>query len=158
MFAEHSILADARPSRLPARRCVLCCTSAAGADDDCRGQRGGDALAGNLWVAVLAGPGFVTAAEHWFYIDAFSAFHIVVLVLVFLLSSAFAGVYFTSRGGEHDFTPPRRAPLRRAVAGLARGDDAGPGVEQSRDHVGRHGGDDAAQRLPDLAVPEPALA
>src|SRR5437879_8214762 len=63
------------------------------------------ALAINIWVAVLAGPGFVTAAEQWFYIDAFSAFHIVVLVLVFLLSSAFAAVYFTS-DAEHAFTPP----------------------------------------------------
>jgi hydrogenase-4 component F len=63
------------------------------------------ALAINIWVAVLTGPGFVTAAEQWFYIDAFSAFHIVVLVLVFLLSSAFAAVYFTS-DAEHAFTPP----------------------------------------------------
>ena len=54
---------------------------------------------------MLAGPGFVTAAEQWFYIDAFSAFHIVVLVLVFLLSSAFAGVYFAAESGEHAFTP-----------------------------------------------------
>ena len=35
------------------------------------------ALAINLWAAVLAGPGIVTAAEQWFYIDAFSAFHVV---------------------------------------------------------------------------------
>src|SRR5712671_5817938 len=63
------------------------------------------ALASNLWAAVLAGPGIVTAAEQWFYVDAFSAFHVVVLVLVFLLSSAFAGVYFTN-DAEHAFTPP----------------------------------------------------
>src|SRR5437762_7320315 len=64
------------------------------------------AFAINIWAAVLAGPGSVTAAEDWFYVDAFSAFHIVVLVLVFLLSSAFAGVYFTSET-EHDaFAPP----------------------------------------------------
>jgi hydrogenase-4 component F len=62
------------------------------------------ALAINIWAAVLNGSGFVTAAEQWFYIDAFSAFHIVVLALVFLLSSAFAGVYFTS-DSEHAFTP-----------------------------------------------------
>jgi len=48
----------------------------------------------------------VTAAEQWFYIDAFSAFHIVVLVLVFLLSSAFASVYFTSEIDHGSFTPP----------------------------------------------------
>jgi len=62
-------------------------------------------LAVNIWAAVLAGPGFVTVAEQWLYVDAFSAFHIAVLVLVFLLSSAFAGVYFTSEA-EHDFTLP----------------------------------------------------
>ena len=53
-------------------------------------------LAGNLWAAVLGGKGFVTAADQWFYVDAFSAFHIVVLVLVFVLSSAFATVYFAN--------------------------------------------------------------
>src|ERR1700704_184991 len=63
------------------------------------------ALASNIWAAVLTGSGVVTAAEQWFYIDAFSAFHIVVLVLVFLLSSAFAGVYFTNHA-EHAFAPP----------------------------------------------------
>src|ERR1700704_5914120 len=63
------------------------------------------ALASNIWAAVLTGSGVVTAAEQWFYIDAFSAFHIVVLVLVFLLSSAFAGVYFTNHA-EPAFTPP----------------------------------------------------
>src|SRR5436190_22634986 len=62
-------------------------------------------LAANLWVAVLAGRGFVSVAEQWFYIDAFSAFHIVVLVLVFLLSSAFAGLYFTSDADRDAFTP-----------------------------------------------------
>src|SRR5438034_2872583 len=62
-------------------------------------------LAANLWVSVLAGSGFVSAAEQWFYIDAFSAFHIVVLVLVFVLSSAFAGVYFTSEADHDAFTP-----------------------------------------------------
>jgi len=46
-------------------------------------------LAANLWAAVLSGRGVVTAAEQWFYIDAFSAFHIVVLTLVFLLSSLY---------------------------------------------------------------------
>ncbi|HYU12833.1 MAG TPA: proton-conducting transporter membrane subunit [Stellaceae bacterium] len=64
------------------------------------------ALAINIWTAVLDGRRFVTAAEQWFYIDAFSAFHIVVLVLVFLLSSAFAGVYFTSATDHASFTPP----------------------------------------------------
>ena len=63
------------------------------------------ALAANLWAAVLAGPGFISAADQWFYVDAFSAFHIAVLALVFLLSSAFAGVYFTGETGEHGFTP-----------------------------------------------------
>src|ERR1700675_4418118 len=63
------------------------------------------ALAANLWAGVLA-KGFVTAADGWFYVDAFSAFYAVVLVLVFLLSSAFAGVYFAHETGEHGFTLP----------------------------------------------------
>jgi hydrogenase-4 component F len=63
------------------------------------------ALAANLWIAVLTGRGFVAAAGQWLYIDAFSAFHIVVLVLVFLLSSAFAGIYFTGEAEEDGFTP-----------------------------------------------------
>src|SRR5437016_2259360 len=63
------------------------------------------ALAANLWAAVLSGRGVVTAAEQWFYIDAFSAFHIVVLTLVFLLSSAFASVYFSSDTDHDAFTP-----------------------------------------------------
>ena len=62
-------------------------------------------LAVNLWAAILAGPGYVATAERWFYIDAFSAFHIAVLVLVFLLSSAFAGVYFTTEAEDGAFTP-----------------------------------------------------
>lgn len=105
MFAEHSVIAMlalaaagavlclvvARPRQVLAT--VLAVTAAE------------TALAANLWAAVLAGPGFVATAENWFYIDAFSAFHIVVLVLVFLLSSAFAGVYFAAESGEHSFTP-----------------------------------------------------
>ena len=39
-------------------------------------------LAIDLWVGVLAGKGYVTGADEWFYVDAFSAFHIVVLALV----------------------------------------------------------------------------
>src|SRR6266851_9433806 len=62
-------------------------------------------FAANLWASVLAN-GFVTAADGWFYIDAFSAFYLVVLVLVFLLSSAFAGVYFAHETGQHGFTLP----------------------------------------------------
>src|SRR6266705_3002912 len=63
------------------------------------------ALAPNLWASVIAS-GFVTAADGWFYIDAFSGFYVVVLVLVFLLSSAFAGVYFAHETGEHVFSRP----------------------------------------------------
>jgi hydrogenase-4 component F len=61
------------------------------------------ALAVKLWIAVLGGKGFVAAADEWFYVDAFSAFHIVVLTLVFALSSAFAGIYFTSEEAEGSF-------------------------------------------------------
>src|SRR6266700_2287215 len=62
-------------------------------------------LAADVWAGVLAN-GLVTAADGWFYVDAFSAFYLIVLVLVFLLSSAFAGVYFTHETGEHGFTLP----------------------------------------------------
>jgi hydrogenase-4 component F len=61
------------------------------------------ALAAGVWVSVLR-DGSITAADDWFYVDAFSAFHVIVLALVFLLSSAFAGVYFASETGEHAFT------------------------------------------------------
>ncbi|HXQ50522.1 MAG TPA: proton-conducting transporter membrane subunit [Stellaceae bacterium] len=64
------------------------------------------AFAVNVWTEVLGGKGFVAAADEWFYIDAFSAFHIIVLVLVFVLSSAFAGVYFANETGDHPFTVP----------------------------------------------------
>ena len=63
------------------------------------------ALASYLWVAVLAA-GFVTAAEEWFFVDAFSAFHLIVLVLVFLLCSVFAAIYFADETGEHAFSRP----------------------------------------------------
>jgi hydrogenase-4 component F len=63
------------------------------------------ALAANIWVGVLSN-GFVTAADEWFYIDAFSAFHLIVLTLVFLFSSTFAGVYFPNESNEHPFTLP----------------------------------------------------
>src|ERR1044071_1083243 len=112
-------------------------------------------LAVNIWAAMLAGPGFVTIAEQWLYVDAFSAFHIAVLVLVFLLSSAFAGVYFTSEA-EHDFTLPvgRRfgALWLRSLPGAV------PGLKQLGDDVGGSGGDDPARRFPDLAFPEPPVA
>ena len=62
-------------------------------------------LAADVWASVLR-DGFVTAADGWFYVDAFSAFHMIVLVLVFLLSSVFAGRYFVHETGEHAFTLP----------------------------------------------------
>jgi hydrogenase-4 component F len=62
-------------------------------------------LAARLWVTVLA-DGQVTAADRWFYVDPFSAFHLVVLILVFLLCSVFAGVYFAEDSGEHAFAAP----------------------------------------------------
>ncbi len=63
-------------------------------------------FAANLWAAVLGGSGAVTAAGQWFYIDAFSSFHLIVLTLVFLLSSTFAGVYFNNGHGDQAFTLP----------------------------------------------------
>jgi hydrogenase-4 component F len=61
-------------------------------------------LAVHLWTAVLAN-GDVTAVGEVFFVDAFSAFHLVVLALVFLLCSLFAGVYFAGDGDGHDFSP-----------------------------------------------------
>lgn len=58
------------------------------------------ALAVRLWVVVFAG-GRITAADELFVVDAFSAFHLVVLCLVFLLCSLFARVYFAGEAGEH---------------------------------------------------------
>src|SRR5438874_13308985 len=63
------------------------------------------ALAANIWIGVIS-DGFVTAADEWFYVDAFSAFHLIVLTLVFLFSSTFAGVYFPNESSEHAFTLP----------------------------------------------------
>jgi hydrogenase-4 component F len=57
-------------------------------------------FAGNVWLTVIGEKGFVTAADQWLYVDAFSAFHIVVLALVFLLSSAFAKVYFAHEAAD----------------------------------------------------------
>src|SRR5579872_5461586 len=61
-------------------------------------------LSGNVWTLVLGGKAAQTAASGWFYIDAFSAFHIIVLDLVFVISSAFAGVYFTNAAGDQVFS------------------------------------------------------
>jgi hydrogenase-4 component F len=61
-------------------------------------------FAGNLWTLVLGGKGALSAASGWLYIDAFSAFHIFVLDLVFVLSSAFAGVYFANVAGDQQFS------------------------------------------------------
>jgi hydrogenase-4 component F len=55
-------------------------------------------LAIYLWVAVLAG-GAVTTADELFFVDAFSALHLTVLGLVFLLCSLFAVVYFADENG-----------------------------------------------------------
>jgi len=45
-------------------------------------------LAANLWTGAMRGDGVATAAGQWFYVDAFSSFHIVVLALVFVLIRA----------------------------------------------------------------------
>jgi len=49
--------------------------------------------------------GPLRTAYDWLYIDAFSAFHLVVLALVYFGSSLFAGVYFRRMQGRHRFTP-----------------------------------------------------
>src|SRR3954454_2406742 len=105
MFAEHSVIAMLALAAAGAMLCLVLARPRQVLATILAVTAVETALAANLWTAVLAGPGFVSTAENWFYIDAFSAFHIVVLVLVFLLSSAFAGVYFAAESGEHGFTP-----------------------------------------------------
>jgi len=51
---------------------------------------------------LAAGP--LRAAHTWLYADAFSAFHLVVLGLVYTGSSIFAGLYFRRERGRHRFT------------------------------------------------------
>ncbi len=63
-------------------------------------------FAANLWAAVLCVSCAVTAAGQWFYIYSFASFHHIVLALVFLLSSTFAGVYFNNGHGDQAFTLP----------------------------------------------------
>src|SRR5882724_4741015 len=60
-------------------------------------------FAAHLWVAVFAA-GRVTAADDLFFVDAFSAFHLAVLALVFLLCSLFAGIYFADERDGHAFS------------------------------------------------------
>src|SRR5215475_12536194 len=62
-------------------------------------------LAGHLWTVVLASDS-VTAVDHLFFVDAFSAFHLIVLTLVFLLCSLFAGVYFTDERDPRELSLP----------------------------------------------------
>ena len=66
-----------------------------------------------LWAGVL-GDGSVMAADEWLYVDAFSAFHIVVLALVFALSSGFAAIYFAAESEAEAFD----LPVARRFAGL----------------------------------------
>ncbi len=49
--------------------------------------------------------GSFNAADNWLFVDAFSALHLLVLALVYLLSSVFAGIYFRQQHGRHRFTP-----------------------------------------------------
>jgi hydrogenase-4 component F len=62
-------------------------------------------LAVLLWTVVLSG-GRIAAAGELFFVDAFSAFHLVVLALVFLLCSLFAGIYFAPGCAGLDFSLP----------------------------------------------------
>jgi hydrogenase-4 component F len=56
-------------------------------------------VAALLWAAVLSGVS-VTAAGELFFVDAFSAFHLIILDLVFLLCSLFARIYFADDGEQ----------------------------------------------------------
>ena len=105
MFAEHSVIAMLVLAVAGAGLCLLLLRPRQVLATILGVTVAEGMLAANLWAAVLSGRGVVTAAEQWFYIDAFSAFHIVVLTLVFLLSSAFASVYFTIDTDHGSFTP-----------------------------------------------------
>jgi len=48
--------------------------------------------------------GSFSTAHEWIFVDAFSALHLLLLALVYLLSSLFAGVYFRQARGPHRFT------------------------------------------------------
>ncbi len=48
--------------------------------------------------------GSLHGAQNWFYVDALSAFHLLVLALVYLASSLFARTYFSNEHGRHRFT------------------------------------------------------
>jgi hydrogenase-4 component F len=56
-------------------------------------------LAVQLWRIVVPG-GRSVSVDDLFFVDAFSAFHLIVLALVFLLCSLFAAIYFAD-GAEH---------------------------------------------------------
>lgn len=64
----------------------------------------GLALAAHLWIAVQARER-ISAIDELFVVDAFSAFHLVVLCLVFLLCSLFAGDYFGEETDGQAFSP-----------------------------------------------------
>jgi len=49
--------------------------------------------------------GAVYGADHWLFVDALSAFHLIVLGLVYLSSSIYARIYFSNEHGRHRFTP-----------------------------------------------------
>ncbi|HVC57679.1 MAG TPA: proton-conducting transporter membrane subunit [Stellaceae bacterium] len=105
MFAGHSILVMLAVAMAGAGICLaltrprqILATIVAVCAIEC-------ALAADIWAVVLR-DGSVTAAAEWFYVDAFSAFHLIVLVLVFLLSSIFAGVYFAGEAEAHAFSLP----------------------------------------------------
>ncbi|MGE5268852.1 MAG: proton-conducting transporter membrane subunit [Thiohalocapsa sp.] len=76
-------------------------------------------LALDLWAGVL-GHGSAMAADEWLYVDAFSAFHIVVLTLVFALSSGFAAIYFGAAAEAETFG----RPVARRFGGLWLGAEA----------------------------------
>jgi len=65
----------------------------------------GTALIG-LWAvsAVLFGKQTLFAAAHWLFLDALSAYHYFVMLLIFALSSAYACVYFNAEKKQHHLT------------------------------------------------------
>ena len=66
-----------------------------------RGRRSSAATA----IFIVASGGPISAASGWLYIDSLSAYNLGVMLLVFLLSTAFAAVYFRDEAARGAFSP-----------------------------------------------------
>jgi len=65
----------------------------------------GIGLLGMLAAAAVFKQGQLTASAGWFYLDALSAYHLLVLMIVYALSSFYAVNYFAADIRSSEFTP-----------------------------------------------------